>query len=274
MTLVVARRQGSDIYIVADTLISGGHSSRRTPDYGLKILAINSQTMVAYAGSPELAHRLVKEAIDKSACQTHQFLNALYGLREKIGDAELDFIVVEKNGIVCLKDGLMERDVPAAWIGDAGAFNQFQHMLHESGDGPLGTRMNRAMEKVCSSTEIDSVGGPFVAAGLTKNEMRYTGLVHLVSPNYFVQPDLGWQTIDFGTAATVGFGFTTILPPRSGLCGWGIYYFQGGCGFYFDVDLSVMKFELLKGYATTAEEFCRLLEPEIGYLPVFAGQLG
>jgi hypothetical protein len=274
MTLVVARNQGDEVYIVADSLISGGYAISRAPEYGLKILAISPHTMVAYTGSPELAHRLIKEAMGENVRQIDRFLETLHALRRQIGDAELDFIVIDKNEITRLKDGLMDRNLSAAWIGNASAFSLFQNTLHETDPHPLAMRMNDAMEVVCSSRKIESIGGPIVAAESTKNGAHYTSLLRLVGPHYGPQPNLDWQTVDFGTAATGGFGFTTIVPPESGLCGWGIYYFQGGVGFYFRVDFLIMRFELLKGYAISAEEFCRLLEPEIGYLPMFVGQLG
>ena len=274
MTLVVARKQGNEVCIVADCLISGGLSAR-APEYGLKILAITPHMMVAYSGSPELAHRLVKEAMGESAYQTNRFLEALHTFRQRIGDAELDFIIIDKNEIARLKDGLLDVNVSGAWIGNAAAFGLFQSALHQADARlPIAARMRGAMEIVCSSQEIETVGGPVVAAESTTIGTRYIGFMQLVSPYYVPHTDLNWQTVDFGTAATGGFGFTTIVPPKPGLCGWGIFYFQGGAGFYFCVDLSTMRFEILKGYAANAKDFCSLLEPEIGYLPLFVGQLG
>jgi hypothetical protein len=274
MTLVVARKQGNDICIVADCLISGGPATR-IPEYALKILAISPRTMVAYTGSPELAHRLIKEAMVESAHQIDRFVEALNTFRQALGDAELDFIVINEDEIVQLKDGTLDGNLSGAWIGNTAAFGLFQSAFHkEDAKFPVGTRMRTAMEMVCNLREIESVGGPVVAAESAATGLRYTGFLQLVSPYYVPRADLNWQTVDFGTAATGGFGFTTIVPPKPGLCGWGIFYFQSGIGFYFCVDLLMMKFEILRGYAPNAEEFCSLLEPEVGYLPVFVGQLG
>ena len=96
----------------------------------------------------------------------------------------------------------------------------------------------------------------------------------LTSPYYLPKGSNKWETVDFGTAGTGGFGYTSITPKIQGTNGWGVFFFQGFCGYYFHIDLDKNSFERLRAFAKSADEFIDILQKEIGIELEYCGTLG
>jgi hypothetical protein len=43
--------------------------------------------------------------------------------------------------------------------------------------------------------------------------------------------------MDFGTSETGVFGFTTVVPKKEGVNGWGLFYFQGMFGEFSHINI-------------------------------------
>lgn len=295
MTLVVAKMIGSVAYVVADTLVSGGKQQLRQPDLALKIFALDENTLVAYAGSPELAHAtLVNIARTMFPIDVPNVVEAIQQEQlaslSTIGSYGADFIVLHRSRIIQIKNATVESDKAVAWIGDCAAFSAFQRyqatiqeedgryrVIGESLDEQSGASiLRRTLERVVADKQIESVGGPVVSASSRKNGSLYCSYMQLhspLTPSDAPNPD-GWMTMDWGTATTGGFGFTTLTPPEKGVSGWGKFYFQAGRGIYFTSDLKMNQFFYAQAPARTADRFCQLLAEKIGYRPQYCGQLG
>lgn len=274
MTLVVARTLGGKVWIVSDTLISGGTNTLRQPEYALKILALDSSTFIAYSGSPEIFHSILAKHHSKIVGQHIDLIAEV--IFRAIGDASIEALISQEGRLSVVKNRSIIANAPTGWLGDVAAFSLFQENMAgmaepNSPDGGLHT----AMTVVVSSRKIATVGGPVVVASSGAGSATYSSLMHLVSPPYRLKTGvLGRQTVDFGDAARGGYAYTTLTPHRSGVCGWGIYYFQAERGIYFAADIVRNKYEKFVESANTVDMFCKALEREIGYQVNSCGQLG
>lgn len=276
MTLIVARKFGNQASIVGDSLVSGGNQDLRKPNLALKLLSIDNQTAIAYAGSPEIAHRLIRQATRTHSSDDASDIAAR--LAPETGCAELDFLIVQCGRVFEIKNGSVKGNLGAAWIGDHPAFTAFQEhatdfarVVGAEHSHLLGLRY--AMEQVAQNPRYESVGWPIVSMTSTENDTKYDCMMSLTSPK-FVPKASDWFSVDFGEAARGGFGYTTVTPPTSGIAGWGMYYFQAFKGFYFAVDFPNFTFNRYVGSAKSAQHFCEMLEQRLGYRPQYCGQLG
>lgn len=275
MTLVVARKRLGTVWIVADTLITGGHENLRKPDLGLKVFALSQDTLVSYAGDQFLAHRalVMAQSQTREPCHDH-VLQALES------QTEVDFIVVKKDNISTIKKGSLVRNVMKAWIGDPDGSSKFQehelNLLRNSvveQKRQLGVLLASALQRVVDDASVMSVGGPVVVANSGKSGSAYLRQMQLTSPR-FVPSEGGWRSVDFGTAVTGGYGFTTVTPTKLGISGWGIYYYQPQKGIFFSADLRKNKFEVFQGASPTAQGFCDSISANVKYDVKPCGQLG
>lgn len=268
MTLVVARLIGDTAHIFADTLITGPGQDLRRRELHLKLLAIDRDILIGYAGSPELAHRAIADA----SRLVHLGASAIVERLEQV--VGCDFIVVFKTRIIEIKSGLARDNLSAAWVGDYEAFSRLQELvLSDQGGTPIEDQLYFALDRISEDQAVESVGGPVVRAKGTEDGVLYVCMMRLRSPANRHRLD-EWQTLDFGDAARGGFGYTTIVPTEAGVCGWGIFYFQAFKGTYFAVDFQKNSFEQFTGVANDADTFCNAILSELGYRPQHCGQLG
>lgn len=132
MTLVVAHEHGGDVYAVADSKVTA-QWSQQNPFVGhsrAKILWLSPQTAVAYAGDVDAAVSAIT-CIEQSKMERDSILSFLQRVS---GAGNTDFLWIDlasSNKIVRIHDGAWTTG-PSAWIGDAAAFDTFQHCYHGS----------------------------------------------------------------------------------------------------------------------------------------------
>lgn len=281
MTLIVARNTRGTIHVLADTLLSNPKADLRHREIALKVFSASDETLICYAGSPELAHSAIKQTW-RLAVQ-----NRCVELANQLSDVEgVDFIVVNKDKIHRIQANKVEMSLPNAWIGNWPAFREFRG-ASRSLEGVStdiqnwtatqacldGIKYRQAFEHVVDSRKIPSVGGPITVATAGGTGAAYASFAVFAPPSNVVMPGK-WQAIDFGNAENGGFGYTTVTPRKKGITGWGLYYFQSFSGFYFHADPLRGMFKKHCGSARTANEFCRVLSAKTGHEVMYSGQLG
>jgi hypothetical protein len=196
----------------------------------------------------------------------------------------VDFILITRDDISCVRQGNVESELPHAWIGEQAAYHYFRQgsqSLEVSPDSRTwsahqsvedGRVLKEAFEKVVNDRRYPSVGGSSVIATSGKSGAAYLSYAELTSPKHSPKLD-DWQTVDFGDAAMGGYGFTTITPGVKGITGWGRYYFQAFKGFYYYANPPRNIFVKHDGEATSAEEFCKAVSAQVGHLPVHCAEL-
>ena len=165
------------------------------------------------------------------------------------------------NGISAVDSGL-------AWIGDGEAAN----FVAKNFEGGSIYEFQKVFNRTIKNPKFTTVGGYSILAQGKEDGFKFLPYMKLVSPRY--KPIKSWKTVDFGTAQTGGFGFTTITPKQPGNNGYGIYFFQGRFGYFFHVDLQNNIAERLKARAKSINEFIKIIEREI-HIPLdYCGSLG
>lgn len=154
------------------------------------------------------------------------------------------------------------------WIGDIDA----ARYIASSGANDVHT-IEKNFGDVMASPKFRTVGGHCVVARGKTEGFKFIPYMKLVSPNYFPKQD-DWETVDFGTAQTGGFGYTTVVPTQEGVNGWGVFYFQGMFGEFWHVDIESNTCELLRAYALNVQDFVRIVQDDIGIELEYCGSLG
>lgn len=271
MSLGIAVIEGSDVFLMSDTQLSFPENSGKKPSFGLKIFFLDRYTAIAYSGTAgEIAHGRIHAIYKKG----HR--GDLRILAEQINssfDQKVDFLLAktgEEPSIAKIAGGSIatQSDKGIYWIGDGDAArfvaDTATHGAHE------------LAEMLCIAIEdsrFSTVGGHSVVARGQTGGFRFLPHMRLVSPRCSIK-EAGWQTIDFGTAQTGGFGYTTIVPVEAGTNGWGVFYFQGLFGEYWHVDLEANVCELLIAHARNAADFIKLIQHETGIELEPCGSLG
>ncbi len=272
MTLCIAALVGSDAFLMGDTQLTSPVSMGAPPLDVLKTFFLDESTAIAYAGAAgkEADGRI--RAIYESRKTSDIRLLAEVICRSF--DREVDFVLAKVGSapmIAKVSHGEVACETRAGsiyWIGDPAAANAVSQVMNLEG----GRELPSAFSEVVQSKKFLTVGGHATVARGKDGSFRYVPYLQLTSPYY--QPKPGRVTVDFGTAQTGGFGFTTVTPKSAGVNGWGIYYFQGKYGLYFAANLDEGKFEKLKAYANNVEEFVRIVEGETGIDLEHCGSLG
>ena len=271
MTLVLAHVENEEVYLLADTRMTYDDDSLgKKPFDALKIFFFNPRIAIAYAGLQKPAHEIIMQV----------YLEQYWDDAEKLSSrvAELnnrngaDFLVAESGGnkkVIKVHSGGCTTLTSWGWIGDSGAANH----IASAYTGNEIFEISKYFDSVTADPEFPKVGGYSVLARGNKQGFKFIPHMKLTSPKYIPTPDQ-WQTIDFGTARSGGFGYTTLSSPKHGDNGWGVYFFQGQFGYYFNVQLKESKFEILTGYANTVDGFIRLVENDIKQNLEYCGLLG
>lgn len=270
MTLALAFIDKKEVFIIADTQLTPPRYKSERPFDGLKIFFLDRFTAIAYAGTAEeVAYSRLLQMYRMKA--TDNIPNIARHIVKNL-DFQVDFLLAKAGSVPALfkvSSGTISKNSEGLyWIGSSDAANNVARGVHSTDVFELRAQF----DEVVKASSFHTVGGHVVMARGTERGFRFVPEMQLNSPAYV--PKAGLNTVDFGTAATGGFGYTTIVPKGEGVNGWGVYYFQGKFGKYFHVDFERDIREILIAHANTAEEFMGTLEQEIGISVEHCGGLG
>ena len=275
MTLVISSIVDGKIEILSDTLISYEASLGKKPDQALKLLALSPTIMMAYSGAHDRALSIYYQLCDIhiASLGVEAVLRALVALRtsdefgSKDGQVPPDFLLAstEPNPIVYRITELGVSTGDRLWIGNGQAVVRVMANEPEMG-------YERAMEHVINDPIFEDVGGCLVKCKGTSMGFGFVQWMMLTSPRYV--PDIGWSTVDWGTAETGGFAYTTVVPREPGISGFGVYFLQGRVGIFFRVDPAKRICEGIRLRAQDAEQFASVMGEEVGYALDCFGALG
>jgi hypothetical protein len=259
----------------------------------LKVFFITRWFCIAYAGATEHAHRMIA-TVAKQA-EEHvlpkRIVEQLVGQRIALSSEAMDkskvpdFIVASvyespQMWIVRSSEPEIVRQGQLIYIGDDVAFSSYQ--LHARSEGVSDVSIGlsiRAFEEILLDAKLLSVGGfPVLARGTPDSGFKFVPQLHLVSPVYSVlQPkvtdDPDRVSVQWGSAATGGFAYTTVTPKKPGQNGWGVFVFQSYEGKFFHVDLQRNIGEVLRAHAPTAKGFMEIICKETGLQLEIGGSL-
>ncbi len=189
MSLVVARALASRIHMIADMEITGpGVLNDGSIRQALKAVLIDRGLCVCFAGNYDRArtaikrvHRLRQE--NKAVDEILEFLLTTNvdgamdtGLLVAISDDHPELIRIASSSI--------ERHLPAAWVGDAEAFEQHQMIYHEfpsdmgqsepvDADIQAVSKMEYAFGQLLARGSVATVGPPSISVDSTPCGFEY-----------------------------------------------------------------------------------------------------
>jgi hypothetical protein len=257
MTLVVARRSTEGkIRVIADMRLRDHWNIKRGyPHAVLKNIILDRELLVAYAGNVDLA-------VDAIRGHRHQrgdtLLTGLLGAAEHGGEGKngVEFLVADVGrGLFRIRHTGVEPAINATWIGDLFAFEFYQQIYHgmpkpqvltlETENGPppepypdtpdteAFLRMSgaigqiefvRAIPGAPSIPALDSVGEAFVSAFSSPDGFHYEQQATISTSHEQVIESPEWTTLDGGSAANGGFGYTQLSPSQPGIGLVGLYF--------------------------------------------------
>ena len=245
MTLVVARSISDEIRVICDSKVTDPTTIRsgRMVDI-LKVIILQPKLCVCFAGNIGRAQMAMEnlartigadDGFDLEEILDFLLMEHLEGERRAGDGVEgTDFIVGTmgpKLSIYRIAAGVLERDLPNAWIGDPAAFSAYQSNFHDpetlcskyrlhSGDPRLEmiSKMADAFRAVIQDDAFPSVGNFLIS--VTSKPAGGDGFTYLPSA-------IG---DGFGTAAEGGFTYSILTPKISGIGALGVYFIQGRFG--------------------------------------------
>lgn len=195
MSLIVAKRDGSNLIIVSDTKLTDESEEfirqQFDPTEGvLKTIFINNNICISFAGGIEYANDALK--LIKEDTTIEKILEILLFCHKITSNQITDFIVCEGASvpkIYAIKNGICE-SVDSAWIGDIDGFNKYQSYLLGNKDGSIlsngsiinidptypsinFSKISQAMDNVIQDESITTVGGFKNAVVFSKNTFSY-----------------------------------------------------------------------------------------------------
>lgn len=278
MTLVVSYIEDGEVYLYSDTLVSFSKQLGKPGFHVLKILMLSPTLVIAFSGAYQQALEVFFELIKQespSQLSVRDLAHLLHlrcaSISEELGQEVSPDFLLAKSGPEPIVYRITDQEFKACpqhgWIGNSeAAANVFRTPERNR------TGIGRAMRAAVFNAEFDDVGGHFVEARGTAKGFRFIPKLELTSPMYPLSE--GWSTVNFGTAETGGFGFTTITPVEAGQNGFGAFFFQGRFGFFFFVNKEKGICETLTAKAGSAENFIEALELEVGFKVEHCGSLG
>lgn len=277
MTLVVALNENNKIRLFCDTLISFDAKLGRSAYQTIKVLSLSPTMVMAFSGSHALAMEiffdLYRDTSDFSDVEilAKNIQRLCFAVSKKFGEqSSPEFLLlytIPKLTITKITDKNIIECPQYGWIGNASAAAKVSRVADLGHDA-----IRTEMSCLIADREFHDVGGFLVEMQSQDGGFKFCPYMILTSPKYI--PVEGWNTINFGTAQTGGFGFTTITPLEPGRNGFGIFFFQGFVGLFFHIDVAGRKVETLRAYARSAEEFMQILAAEIGFQLEHCGSLG
>lgn len=277
MTLAISVLDDEQVYFVSDTKLSYDQERNpvegiERPNLGLKTFFLTTKLCVAFSGITSeamqvvwLAHKLALQGV--SAEIIAKYLANQSNLRESV-----DFLLADVSAQPTIykisKDIFARGKKGIFWIGDADVAN----VVLKDVDNASGFEIASKFQSIIDENKFSSVGGIATCARGKKEGFKFVGQMRLVSPKY-VPPQNEWYSIDWGSAATGGFGYTTLIPVEIGKNGWGVHFFQGNCGYFFKTDL-VGENERLVWNNCRLEDAIEALNADSGYAVEHCGKLG
>lgn len=271
MSLCIAVIEHNEVFLMADMLLSFPKKTGKKPFHGLKVFFLDQNTVIAYSGTAgKVAHSRLY------AIYTQGHKGDIKLLAEQICRSfnnEVDFLLAQsgkKPAIAKITEGIVyfQEDNGIYWIGDIDAARYVA-----SSDNNNMYQLQENLGNAIASSKLPTVGGHCTVARGKIEGFKFIPYMQLVTPKYFPKQDEG-ETVDFGSAQTGGFGYTTVVPAKEGINGWGIFYFQGMFGEFWQVDFESNTSELLRAYASNVQEFVRIIQDEIGIELDYCGSLG
>jgi hypothetical protein len=243
MTLLIAQRDRLNVFMTADSAITGGALDERQREYALKIVpSLDGRALIGYAGDHHHGMRLAYRASSLPAG-----VNGLKFLSQAQRDyPSVDFAYAFADDAGChlfrIAVGKVE-DLQAFHLGSAEAFDHFQRVRHAQEIDPapeaiktiiVASRASDAIPDTLSNsiasllrvfaerTEHD-VGGWVTAYFLTKDGAFLCGYGYSVSDPILTKIGPG-SAVPHGTVQAGGFGLSvTELGEREGLV---VYWLQ------------------------------------------------
>jgi len=205
MTLVYAQQVGTTISVVSDTGVTDGDVRVQKEHEAPKIVILNPDLCVGFAGGVDLAHRYLR-GFHSEPRPTVPGVIGYFEECHSQSNGQVDFLLMFNKPvqkIVRISGGRPYMKVQAAYIGDKDGFEQFQYFReHRTIHGAfpktmfLTTALESeaikgnptfvnvgAMHRVVNEAEVPSVFGDAIAANNVDGYFRYRPYSVLVSPN-------------------------------------------------------------------------------------------
>lgn len=282
MSLVVARKFGSQIYIVSDTKITYCNRETKPLEGVVKSIILNPFLCVSYAGTVEYANDAIKKYKEKHDYwdfKNQKVIVEHFLDYHKNVSYETEFIISFGKPTVKIfeiKNGL-SKVVETSWIGDKDAFELYQNYfitsntnigLHngyfktrisqqpdgKDANSDIYTRMLQSISQVVENNNIKTVGQFFVPAVFDKELFHYLAYAESFTHQIPLEQMPDVFPLPCGSAETgaYSFSFTEGLHKRKRIIA--IYILQGKLGVIFlSENEGVMNPILFKG--VTPEEF-------------------
>lgn len=241
MTLVVCRKDGDNIFIQSDSMVTqdfGGGLEREMrhnrPLAGLlKTVFLHPHVCLSFAGHTHPITQFLKEFIASSLSDwnTKKLVGVLRDLHNR-SNGECEFILCEAVNrvpqITVVKDRKIQSDLSSAWIGSHDAFEAYQAAFHGLDSGEVHDRMREAFRTVIDNPDIPEVGHFHVESYLDHEIDNSLGSIFLYEMKLEIETGSELQNIEAGipTALTLGraeFGaygtsyFRSVSPVRHGI---------------------------------------------------------
>lgn len=133
-------------------------------------------------------------------------------------------------------------------------------------------QISRFLEDLCEQNHED-IGGKIIVTRGKNLGFKHIPILSLKSPRYTPPSTNSWHTVDFGSAQSGGFAYTTVTPKLEGENGYGFYYFQGKFGEYYYSDLKKDTLEHLVLKSDSLESFIQAIQKETGQNLEWCGEL-
>ena len=272
MTLLIAKIEDDTIKVLADTQLTYASKLGKKPIDGLKLFFLDKHTAMGFSGSPDDALNIVKAIHHIGIPQSLDSLYKDIDLLKNLGKLDADFIFMKAGPnpkIIKIHDsGVSDDNLRFAWVGSKEAAEFVVDNVNENM-----MNIEQKFRSALINRKFCDVGGWVTSAIGKKNGFKFVPYMSLTSPRY-IPKNNQWQTVDFGTAANGGFGYTTVTPKNPGVNGWGIYFFQGYYGFFYNFQQNGEVVEKLVAKNVTLDSFIEAVEKDTNIELEYCGKLG
>lgn len=242
MSLVVAKREGNEIYIVSDTKLSRPLETypellTAPPDKGIiKSVIINEHICISFVCDDiDVAEIAIREC-RKIYNNVSKILNYLLELNIEKNN-EIEFIVCISLGpiqeIYEVRIGKKQK-TPYCWIGSQKAYSIFQEKLHEwkPGEKKKPSDLSIGMDGVIKSGKDETVNGFTIAVTNRNSFFEYVANVSMAIVPQTIQ---GNHVITHGTASEGGYTLH-IFPSKNRYDVLAIHILQGNFGILYEIE--------------------------------------
>lgn len=255
VTLIVARKIEAEIRIISDSKITNYEALLRSQLQGvLKCIIVSPTCCVSYAGEVWHAEQALTAVLENPQWSREKVIDYLLGKHIELA-CKADFLVAFSDGTAIIDriaNGILETDLPSAWIGDQTAFSAFQAHFHAKAPPPQNTvhwgasleselvqiaeRMSNAFNAVVGDSRYPSVDG--FAIRVTSQPAKNDGfryLSHMSGTGFLPVSNTTEPTSLLRTLGAEGgsFSYSILVPSSSGVGAIGIYVLEGCFGVLF-----------------------------------------